>query len=139
MATNLQMFKDACNRVMGGIPGLAARANTRLADNKDIEALPGAILNHPVKWYGFDGKTQPEGARNTVSLAAFIGWIDSGIGSLSTGLGEIKGGIDALTVAVRALTEKQSGIDQGKLDEMMAEAARKALGTYELRRVEDEK
>lgn len=137
MADNQTRFSQACDRIMGGIPGLAARANTRIADNKDIEALPGAILNHPVTWYGFDGKTQPKGSRNTVSLAAFIGWIDSGIGNLSRGLGEIKGSVDALTLAVLELTKKQSGIDQGQLDLMMKEAAQKALGKYELTKVED--
>lgn len=137
MATNLQMFKDACNRIMGGIPGLAARANTRLADNKDIEALPGAILNHPVPWYGFDGKTQPAGKRNTVSLAAVIGWFDSGLNVISRGLGEIKGSVDALTLAVTELTKKQAGINQEELNAAMQVAAKSALGSYELKKVDE--
>lgn len=138
MATNLERFVDGMNRILGGLPGKAARGNQRVADDGDIAELPRNIFNYPLPWFGYDGKKQPEGGRNTTTLAAFVGWIDSGLGSLSRGLGEIKGSVDALTLAVLELTKKQSGIDQGQLDLMMKEAAQKALGKYELTKVESE-
>lgn len=137
MADNQTRFNQGVDRIMGGIPGKAARPDTRVADNKDIADLPSAILNHAVPWYGFDGKTQPKGARNTVSLAAVIGWFDSGLNNISRGLGEIKGSIDALTVAVMELTRKQTGIDQDALNKAMKEATAATLGTYELKKVDE--
>lgn len=133
--TNLERFIDLCNRGMGGIPGKAARPDTRVADDKDIADLPRSIMNYAVPWFGYDGKTQKTG-RNTVTLAAFLGWIDSGINNLSRGLGEIKGSVDALTLAVRTLTEKQ-GVDQESLNKAMQQAVAAATGKYELRKVED--
>lgn len=134
--TNLERFIDLCNRGMGGIPGKAARPDTRVADDRDIADLPRSIMNYAVPWFGYDGKTQKSG-RNTVTLAAFLGWIDSGINNLSRGLGEIKGSIDALTVAVLELTRKQTGIDQDALNKAMKEATAAALGTYELKKVDE--
>lgn len=136
MADNQTRFNQGVDRVLGGIPGKAARPDTRVADDKDIADLPRSIMNYAVPWFGFDGKTQRSG-RNTVTLAAFLGWIDSGINNLSRGLGEIKGSIDALTVAVMELTRKQTGIDQEALNKAMKEATAAALGTYELKKVDE--
>lgn len=134
--TNLERFINGMNRIMGGIPGMAARENTRVADNKDIEAVPGNVLNQEVPWYGFDGKVQPKGARSTVTMAGFLGWFDSGLHVISRGLGEIKGSVDALTLAVAELTKKQ-GIDQEALNKAMQQAVTSAEGSYEFRKVEE--
>lgn len=135
--TALERFKDICDRILAGIPGKAARPDTRIADDKDIADLPRNIFNYPLPWFGYDGKKQPEGKRNTVTLAAFVGWIDSGLASLSRGIGEIKGSVDALTLAVLELTKKQAGIDQDALNKAMKEATAAALGTYELKKVDE--
>lgn len=137
MADNQTRFNQGVDRVLGGIPGKAARPDTRVADDKDIADLPRNIFNYPLPWFGYDGKKQPESARNTITLAAFVGWIDAGVASLSRGIGEIKGSVDALTLAVLELTKKQTGIDQDALNKAMKEAVISAEGSYEFRKVED--
>ena len=102
------------------------------SDKKDgLPGLPERILNHPVRWYGFDGKTQPAGKRNTVTLAAVIGWLDSGINQILQNQA-------ATLAAVKASSEKQ-GIDPAELERLITEAVAKSAGTYELRKVEDTK
>lgn len=137
MADNQTRFNQGMDRILGGIGGKAARPDTRVADDKDIADLPRNIFNYPLPWFGYDGKKQPEGKRNTVTLAAFVGWIDSGLASLSRGIGEIKGSVDALTLAVLELTKKQTGIDQEALNKAMQQAVISAEGSYQFRKVED--
>ncbi|MFJ7748723.1 hypothetical protein ACIQXM_02060 [Arthrobacter sp. NPDC097144] len=136
MADNQTRFNQGMDRIMGGIGGKPARQDQRIADDKDIADLPRSIMNYEVPWYGFDGKA-PTSGRKTVNLAAFLGWIDSGLNNLSRGLGEIKGSVDALTLAVLELTRKQTGIDQDALNKAMKEATAAALGTYELKKVDE--
>ena len=93
------------------------------------ELIAPAVLNHPVRWYGFDGKTQPAGKRNTVTLAAVIGWLDSGINQILQNQA-------AILAAVKASSEKQ-GIDPAELERLISEAVAKSAGKYELRKVED--
>ena len=100
-----------------------------------LPGLPERILNHEVTWYGFDGKEQPAGKRNTVTLAAVIGWLDSGIHQLLTGQA-------AILAAVKAISANQ-GTDPATLAKVIDEAVSRAadkhladIGTYELRRVE---
>lgn len=145
MADNQTKFQQIWDRVHGGIPGKAARQAQRVADDKDVADLPGAILNHPVPWWGFDGKTQPKGSRNTVTLAGVIGWFDTGLNTLMRGINQANEGIAGLTAAVKALSEKQ-GIDPAALEQLIDKAVSEAadkhlsdIGTYELKKVEDTK
>lgn len=39
------------------------------------------VLETPVPWYGYDGKT-PTSGRKTVTLATVIGWFDTGISNI---------------------------------------------------------
>ena len=142
--TNQEKLDDVFNRTTGGIPNKPYRPDTRVADNRDIEDLPRNLVNHEVPWYGFNGKTQPKGQRSTTTLGAFLGWIDSGLNTLMTGINKANEGIAGLTAAVKALSEKQ-GVDPVALsqliDKAVSDAADKHLsdiGTYELRKVEDE-
>ena len=142
MSDNQTKFDQGMARIMGALPGIKHRDKWRLADEKDIQDVPSAVLNQPVPWYGFDGKTQPEGARRTTTLAAFIGWIDSGLNTLMRAVNNANEGIAGLTAAVKALSEKQ-GVDPAALEQLIdkavSEAAAKHLsdiGTYELRKVE---
>lgn len=132
MASNQDMFTQ--------IHGLLTNKASEFFSN-----VARAIMNYPLPWFGFDGKTQPAGARNTTNLGAFLGWIDSGLNNLSTGIGEIKVALAGLQAAVAALG-KQQGIDPKELtrivDEAVGAAADKHLGTigtYELRKVEETK
>lgn len=102
-----------------------------------------SVLYHPVKWYGYDGKDQPEGSRSTISLATMLGWFDTAITGVSNKVQEVSGKLDGLIEAVKALGEKQ-GVDPAKLEALIGEAVERAadkhlaeIGTYELRRVED--
>lgn len=128
-----------------------------LLTNKGSEFFSNAaraIMNYPIPWYGFDGKKQPEGARNTTNLAAFVGWIDAGIATLNngintvnTGVNELKSTLAGVKAAVEALG-KQQGIDPKEMARIVDEAVEKSadkhfgdldLGTYEFRKVEDTK
>lgn len=126
--SNQKKFDEIYNRIFGALPGVRHR-DKRLADEKDMEDLPWRILSHKVPWYGFDGKAQPEGKRNTVSLSAAIGWLDSA-------LYQIINGQAAILAAVKASSEKQ-GIDPAELERLITDAVAKSAGTYELRKVED--
>ena len=134
--SNQKKFDEIHGRTLGGIPGKAAREGVRVADDKDIADLPARILNQPVPWYGFDGKAQPKEGRTTTTLAAFLGWIDSGLNTLMRGIADTKASVDGLNAAVKALSEKQ-GIDPAELERLISEAVTKSAGKYELRRVED--
>ena len=143
MTDNQKKFDEMHGRTIGGIPGKAARPDTRVADDKDIADLPARILNQPVTWYGFDGKAQPKEGRATTTLASVLGWLDAGLNNLMTGINKANEGIAGLTAAVKALSEKQ-GVDPAALEQLIdkavSEAAEKHLsdiGTYELRKVED--
>lgn len=103
--------------------------------DKGLPGLAKTILNHPVTWYGFDGKPQPKGARNTVTLAGVIGWLDSALHQLITGQA-------AILAAVKSISTNQ-GTDPAALAKVIDEAVERAadkhladIGTYELRRVE---
>ena len=137
---NLAQFKEVYQQTTAGIEGKKFEGklfgNARKAAElvakvwEDINMkLPERILTHKVTWYGFDGKTQPAGKRNTVTLAAVIGWLDSGISQLINGQA-------AILAAVKASSEKQ-GIDPAELERLITEAVAKSAGTYELRKVED--
>lgn len=135
-------FHQLADRGLGSIPNKPFRPDTRVADDRDIAELPRNIMNYPVPWYGYDGKAQPANARNTVTLAAVIGWLDSGINGIFRAVGEVKAGVDGLTAAVKALGEKQ-GIDPTELSQLIDAAVSKAadkhlsdIGTYELRKVD---
>lgn len=121
------LFHEMRDRIMGGIPNKPFRKDTRVADSKDMEDLPSRILNHPVTWYGTDGKVQPKGKRNTVSLAAVIGWLDTSLNTLITGQA-------AILAAVKAGSQQQ-GVDPAKLEKIINDAVAKSVGTYELRRI----
>ena len=137
---NLAQFKEVYGTLTDGIEGTKKRGTVfqMLLDIRDYgkaiwedvnKNLPERILTHKVTWYGFDGKTQPAGKRNTVTLAAVIGWLDSGISQLINGQA-------AILAAVKASSEKQ-GIDPAELERLITEAVAKSAGTYELRKVED--
>lgn len=97
-ADNLPQFKTIYATLTDGIPGKKKRGEVLqlLMDIRDYgkaiwtdkkNGLPGiadAVMNHKVPWYGYDGKVQPPGGRNTVTLASVIGWLDSGITTIST-------------------------------------------------------
>ena len=136
---NLAQFKETYTQVTPGIPGAKhegglfgnARKAAEHAANiwNDINMkLPERILNHKVTWYGFDGKTQPKGKRNTITIAGAIGWLDSALNQLLSGQA-------AILAAVKATSQKQ-GIDPAELEKLISDAVAKSVGTYELRRVE---
>lgn len=125
--SNQNKFDKMYDRIFGALPNLPHRGG-RLADLKDMEDLPWRILAHKVPWYGFDGKEQPQGQRNTVTLAATIGWLDSALRQLITGQA-------AILAAVKA-SSAQQGIDPAKLEQMIQDAIKESIGTYELRRVD---
>lgn len=144
MATNEERFLEAYHRIMGALPALAHRGKRRLADDQDVADLPNAILNHPVTWYGFNGKTQTAG-RKTTSLAAFVGWIDAGLHNLMNGINTVIVGLAGLQAAVEALGKVQ-GIDPVELAKVIDAAVEKSadkhlgeLGTYQLTKVEESK
>lgn len=136
---NLAQFKEVYQQTTEGIPGAkhegklfgnarrAAETIGKVWDDINMK-LPERILNHKVTWYGFDGKTQPKGQRNTVTLAATIGWLDSALRQLITGQA-------AILAAVKA-SSAQQGIDPAKLEQMIQDAIKESIGTYELRRVD---
>ena len=113
-----------------GIYDVTVGAKQNSFFKRAAELIAPAVLNHKVTWYGFDGKAQPEGKRNTVTLAGVIGWLDSGISQLINGQA-------AILAAVKASSEKQ-GIDPAELERLITEAVTMSAGKYELRKVEDE-
>lgn len=125
--SNQNKFDKMYNRIFGALPEKPHRGG-RLADLKDMEDLPWRILEHKVPWYGFDGKEQPKGKRNTTTLSTAIGWLDSALHQLLTGQA-------AIMAAVKASSEKQ-GINPAELEKLINDAVAKSVGTYELRRVE---
>lgn len=138
--SNQKKFDAMYDRIFGALPSLPHRGARRLADDKDITDLPNRIMNYQVPWYGFDGKTQPKGQRNTVSLGTMIGWLDSGIHNLMTAIKANGAKLDGLQAAVTELGKRQ-GIDPNELaklvDAAVKQSIKDSLGTYELTRVED--
>lgn len=127
-----EMFHQFWDRVLGGIPGGAARPNTRVADNKDVEAVAENLLYKPVAWYGYDGK---KNAKDT-NLGAFLGWIDTGISNIFNAVINVGTKVDALTVQVQKALEGKGvsvtvpsavGIDEAALKALVAEAVKEAL------------
>lgn len=142
MADNQTRFTQLADRGLGSIPDQPFRPGNRVADSGDIAELPRSIMNYPVPWYGYDGKAQPANGRNTVTLAAVVGWLDSGINGIFRAVGEVKAAVDGLTAAVKALSEKQ-GMDPAELAKTIDAAVSKSadkylsdIGTYELRKVD---
>lgn len=141
MASNQDMFTQ--------IHGLLTNKASEFFSN-----VARAIMNYPLPWFGFDGKTQPAGARNTTNLGAFLGWIDAGIATLNsaintvnTGVNELKSTLAGVKAAVEALA-KQQGVDPKEMARIVDEAVEKSadkhfgdlnLGTYEFRKVEETK
>ena len=102
--------------------------------------MAAVIMNYQVPWYGFDGKTQPKGQRNTISLGTMIGWLDSGISNIINAVKANGAKLDGLQAAVAELGKRQ-GIDPNELaklvDAAVKQSVKDSLGTYELTRVED--
>lgn len=137
MATNQQKFNDLYWQICDGSSWFWGK-------------VAETVMNYPVKWYGHNGKTQPEGARNTTSLSAFLGWVDSGFGNLSTGIGEAKTLITAVHADVKTLLNRPvvaptaPVVDVVALQETINAAVKAAalehfgeIGTYELKKKED--
>lgn len=128
---NLAQFKETYAQVTPGISGAKHEGGLHQMVRRSMEAAENVgakVLHHPVQWFGFDGKTQPEGGRQTITLAAMLGWFDSGIQ-------QILQGNAAILAAVKAGSEKQ-GIDPAELERIIEEAVRKSAGSYEFRKVE---
>lgn len=100
--SNQERFDQGMDRILGGIPGQAARPNTRVADSKDIADLPNDILYKPVAWYGYDGK---KNVKDT-SLAAFLGWIDTGISNIFNAVVGVGTRLDAVATNVQKLVDR---------------------------------
>lgn len=123
-----EMWHQLWDRVLGGLPGGAARPNTRIADNKDVEAVVESVLYRPVAWFGYDGK---KNAKDT-SLGAFLGWIDTGISNIFNAVLGVGAKVDALAVQVQkgqdvSVTVPGVGLDEATLKALVAEAVKEAL------------
>lgn len=124
-----EMWHQLWDRVLGGIPGQAARPNTRIADNKDVEAVVESVLYRPVAWFGYDGK---KNAKDT-SLGAFLGWIDTGVSNIYNAVLGVGAKVDALAVQVQKVQQDVSvtvpgvGIDEATLKALVAEAVKEAF------------
>lgn len=128
---NLDQFKMIYSQVTPGISGAKHEGGLHQMTRRAMEAAENVgarVLHHQVEWFGFDGKTQPEGSRKHITLAAMLGWFDSGIQQIIQGNA-------AILAAIKAGSEKQ-GIDPAELERIIDEAVRKSAGSYEFRKVE---
>lgn len=60
------------------------------------------FMNFPVAWYGFNGQSQPADKRNTVTLAAVLGWLDTGLSVLNAGVQANSKKLDMVLAALAA-------------------------------------
>jgi hypothetical protein len=76
-----------------------------LCTDEGRAVLADAVLKRDTEWFGFDGKTQPAGQRQTVRLADLLGWFDANVNGLAARVDGVGKAVAAKPVAVVELDE----------------------------------
>jgi GH25 family lysozyme M1 (1,4-beta-N-acetylmuramidase) len=90
---------DASTFKAYGTPGGADVALSPDDINAVAAATAQKILTQGVDWYGYDGKPQPAGGRQSTSLAVFLGYSDSNFQKGLNATGTVAGAVNAHTDA----------------------------------------
>jgi hypothetical protein len=104
-----------------------------LCTEQGRNVLADAVLKRETEWFGFDGKTQPAGGRQTVRAADILGWFDASVTGLARKIESVESAVNSRPVANVELDEA----DLDSLAAQLKEALSPGLAADLARRLAD--